>query len=160
VRYALIIVVAAACGAGRATPATLAGTWTLVAADDEQRDGTRVPAYGTSPAGLWIVDRDGRYSLQIFRTDRRRFASGNKRTGTPDEYRDATLGISTHVGHCAIDPDGRTLTFHIDRAAFPNWDGTTQQRQFVLEGDVLSYRVPAPAPGAAVPISVWRRVAR
>src|SRR5688572_9221629 len=138
--------------------ATLAGTWTLVAADDLRPDGTRVRAYGDAPEGLFIVDADGRYSLQIFRTDRAGFGSGSKLTATPDEYRAAVLGISTHIGHCAIDPGGATLTFHIERAAFPNWEGTTQVRRFTLTGDELEYQQPQPAPGAAIPITVWRRV--
>jgi|SRR5688572_20662598 len=138
--------------------ATLAGSWTLVAADDQRPDGTRVRAYGDAPEGLFIVDADGRYSLQIFRTDRAGFASGSKLAATPDEYRAAVLGISTHIGHCAIDPGGATLTFRIERAAFPNWEGTTQVRRFTLTGDELEYQQPQPAPGAAIPITVWRRV--
>lgn len=141
------------------TTSPLAGTWTLVAADDLLPDGRRVPAYGSHPRGLLLVDADGRYSLQIFRPDRQRFASGDKRRGTAEEYRGAVLGMSSHIGRCAIDPDGRTLTFRIERAAYPNWDGTEQKRKFALSGDELSYQIPASAAGTGViPISVWRRV--
>lgn len=136
---------------------SLVGTWTLVAADDLRPDGSRVRAYGDAPEGLLIVDADGRYSLQIFRTDRRAFASADKRRGTPEEYQAALLGISTHIGHCAIDPGGTTLTFHIERSAYPNWEGTTQVRRFTLHADELSYQVPASA-GSNVPISIWHRV--
>lgn len=138
-------------------PPSLVGTWTLVAADDLRPDGTRVRAYGDAPEGLLIVDADGRYSLQIFRTDRRAFASSDKRRGTPEEYQAALLGISTHIGRCAIDPGGTTLTFHIERSAYPNWEGTTQVRHFTLHADELAYQVPA-LEGGNAPISVWRRV--
>jgi hypothetical protein len=149
----------AACGAH--TAPSLAGTWTLVAADELRADGTRAPSYGAEPRGTLIIDDDGRYSLQIFRRERPRFASGNKAIGTADEYRAAVLGTSAHIGHCAIDPVAHTLNFQIDRASYPNWDGTEQRRQFTLVGDELSYQVPASAANnGTTPISVWRRVHR
>ena len=140
-----------------ASTPTLTGTWTLVAADDLKPDGTRVPAYGPNPQGLLIIEKDGRYSLQIYRSDRAKFASGNKREGTPEEYQAATLAMSTHYGTCAVDFKTGTLIFHIERAGFANWDGTDQKRPFELKGDELSYRVPATTDGT-VPISVWRRM--
>src|ERR1044072_3299106 len=79
------------------TPAhpSLAGTWTLVAADREFPDGRRVPDYGDRPQGRMMIDEKGRYSIQIFGTDRQRFASGSAAQGTPEEYRAALLRMST-----------------------------------------------------------------
>jgi len=158
--FALTACAGTSSGPAHAPPAdtpSLVGTWTLAAADDLRPDGTRVRAFGDAPEGLLIVDADGRYSLQIFRTDRRAFASADKRRGTPEEYQAALLGISTHIGHCAIDPGGATLTFHIERSAYPNWEGTTQVRHFTLHAGELAYQVPAPA-GSNIPISIWHRV--
>lgn len=139
--------------------AALAGTWVLEAADDLHPDGSRTPAYGEHPQGILMVDPTGQYSLQIFRSERAKFAAGDKRRGTPDEFQSAVLGMSSHIGHCTLDPAAGIVTFRIDRASFPNWDGTEQQRQYTLEGDRLSYRIPAAATGTAlIPISVWRRV--
>lgn len=135
---------------------TLAGTWMLTAADDIKPDGTRVPAYGPSPHGVLTLGADGRYSVQIFRSERLKFASGDKRRGTLEEYTDASLGMSSHFGRYIVDPAKGTITFQIDRASFPNWDGATQVRPFKLEGDELSWRVPA-TPDGTIPISVWRR---
>jgi hypothetical protein len=152
------LALAAALAAGRlAAQDSLAGTWTLAAADDLRPDGTRVPAYGPDPRGLLILEKDGRYSLQIYRSDRAKFASGNKRKGTAEEYEAAVLAMSTHYGRYDVDFAARTITFHIERAGFANWDGTDQKRPFELQGDELSYRVPA-TPDGTVPISVWRRV--
>jgi hypothetical protein len=142
-----------------AARSALAGTWILVAADDLHPDGERTPAYGRAPQGLLMIDDDGRYSLQIFRADRPAFAAGVKTRGTPAEYEAAALGMSSHIGRCAIDPASNTLDFHIEAASYPNWNGTAQKRRFTLIGDELSYQVPATAAGtAAVPISVWRRI--
>jgi hypothetical protein len=139
------------------TPAaTLVGTWTLSAADDLKPDGTRSPAYGPNPQGLLTLGADGRYSVQIFRSERLKFASGDKRRGTLDEYKDASLGMSSHFGRYIVDSANGTIAFQIERASFPNWDGATQVRPFKLEGDELSWRVPA-TPDGTIPISVWRR---
>lgn len=137
--------------------AELAGTWTLEAADDLHPDGTRTPGYGAKPQGLLMIDAQGRYSLQIFRSEPTPFASGDKRKGTAQEYAAAVLGMSSHFGTCEVDAAGKMLTFRIDRASYPNWNGTVQRRPYELDGDVLSYRVP-PTPDGTVPISVWRRV--
>ena len=79
--FACILVLASTASAFPAPPepaeASLAGTWTLVAADDLKPDGTRAPAYGPNPQGLLIIEKDGRYALQIYRSDRAKFASGN-----------------------------------------------------------------------------------
>src|ERR1700748_743776 len=68
---------------------SLVGTWVLVAADKLRPDGRRVADYGPNPHGLCIFTSDGHYSLQIYRTQRLRFASGEKFTGTLEEYKDA-----------------------------------------------------------------------
>jgi hypothetical protein len=144
-----------AVGAHAAEP-SLAGTWTLVAADDLHPDGSRTRGYGDAPKGRLIIDAAGRYSLQIFKSERARFALGDKRKGSPAEYESAVLGSSTHFGTVSADEATHVLTFSIDSASYPNWEGTVQKRRYALAGDELSYQVPA-APDGTVPISVWKR---
>ena len=136
---------------------SLAGTWSLIAADVLHPDGTRARDFGAAPDGLLMIDSQGRYTLQIFKSERPRFASGDKLTGTPDEYAAAVLGSSTHFGTLSIDAAAGTLTFSIRKASFPNWEGDRQVRHYELKGDELSYRV-TPRPNGDVPISVWKRV--
>lgn len=138
----------------------LAGTWELERAEVALPDGKVVvdPNYGPEAKGLLIVDRTGRYSLQVFRPDRPKFASGDKARGTADEYMAAMMGISTHTGRIEVDTAGHKLVFHIELAAFPNWEHTQQTRSYQLADEVLTYRIP-PRPGGNSAISVWRRVA-
>lgn len=136
---------------------SLAGTWTLVAADVLHPDGSRSHDYGDAPKGLLLIDRMGHYSLQIFRADRPRFASPDKAKASAQEYRAATMGASTHFGTLAVEPMQHQLVFHIEGASFPNWEGQQQTRAFELRDDTLSYRVP-PRPDGNVPVSVWRRI--
>jgi len=139
------------------TDSPLRGTWTLVAADKLLPGGERVADYGASPTGRLIVDSQGRYSLQIFKSERLRFASGDKARGNADEYESAALGSSTHYGTVVVDAQHHTLTFRIEGASFPNWEGASQQREYTLADGVLTYRVP-PRPDGAIPVSVWKRL--
>lgn len=140
----------------RAAP-SLEGVWTLVAAEVRHPDGSVARDYGDAPAGRLTIDAGGRYALQIFNTARPRFASGDRANGTPDEYRGTVMGLSTHYGTLEIDPAAGTLTFNIEQASYANWNGAIQRRQYELDGDQLTYRVP-PRPNGDVPVSIWRRV--
>lgn len=135
---------------------SLAGTWTLVAADVLHADGTRARDYGAAPKGLLLIDAQGHYSLQIFKAARPHFASGDKLTGMSAEYQAAVLGSSMHFGTVSVAPAAGTLTFKIENASFPHWEGTEQKRTFELNGDELSYRVSA-RPDGNIPISIGRR---
>lgn len=135
----------------------LAGSWRLVAADLLLPDGSRVRDYGAAPSGLLLIDSQGRYSLQIYKSERPLFAAGDKAGGTAAEYAAASMGASAHFGVIAIDSAAHTLTFNIEHAAFKNWEGSKQKRSYQLDGDELSYRVPARADGT-IPLSVWRRI--
>jgi hypothetical protein len=136
---------------------SLVGSWALIAADVLHADGTRTHDYGGAPKGLLLIDATGRYSLQIFKSERLRFVSGDKKAGTNAEYAAAAMGSSTHFGSIRIDPNAKSLTFKIEAASFPNWEGTQQRRSYELNGDDLSYCVPA-RPDGGIPISVWRRM--
>lgn len=156
VALTLLVTVGAVRAQTRAASA-LKGVWTLVAADVRRPDGSVGQDYGDAPAGRLTIDADGRYALQIFDSSRPRFASGDRANGTPGEYRGTVMGLSTHYGVLEIDPAAGTLTFNIEQASYANWNGTTQHRQYELDGDQLTYRVP-PRPDGGVPISIWRRV--
>jgi hypothetical protein len=78
---------------------SLQGTWVMKAADEISADGTRATNFGEHPKGLFVGDANDRHSLQIFRTNRAPFASGDKTEGTPDEYRQVGLGSSIRRRH-------------------------------------------------------------
>jgi len=161
-RRSLIPLVWIAAATAQGQPASghlLQGTWTLVRAEVIAPDGTKGidPAYGPDAKGLFIVDTQGRYSLQIFRPDRPRFASGDKTKGTADEYKAAVIGTSTHIGRVTVDTALHTLLFHVECASFPNQDGTESTRTYQLSNGELSYTIPRRPDGSRA-VSVWRRV--
>lgn len=140
---------------------SLSGTWEMVSAYEVNRDGTRSTNYGEHPQGLLTVDAAGRYNLQIFKIGRPVFASGDKTRGTPEEYRQAALGSSTHFGTVAIDQARHQLVFDVKAASFPNWEGKRQVRDYTFKDGLLRYAVPASASSSGiVAYSIWRRVER
>lgn len=142
---------------GQSPPSPLMGSWSLVAADKILPGGERARDYGDAPRGRLIVDAQGRYSLQIFKSERLRFAAGSKADGSIDEFKSAVMGSSTHYGTVRIDDEEGVLVFSIESSSFPNWEGSVQKRAYTLDHDRLSYRVPPRADGS-VPVSVWRRL--
>lgn len=148
--------------AGRETPSfeqasPLRGTWTLVAADKMLPGGELARDYGEVPKGRLVVDAQGRYSLQIFKSERLHFATDSKADGSAEEFKSAVMGSSTHYGTVTIDREDNLLVFSIEGSSFPNWEGTVQKRQYKFDGNELSYRVPPRADGS-IPISVWHRL--
>ncbi len=163
-RHTMIPAVCAlALGVAQAEPpapmASLVGAWTLVRVDNIYPDGHRVELYGPNPQGLWLIDAQGHYRMQMVRAERGRFAANDKSKGTPEEYRSAALDYNAHYGR--VDADGSTLHTHIEHASFANWDGRDGNSPYTLDGDELTYSVAKPSSGAgdgARGEVVWRRL--
>jgi hypothetical protein len=156
-RLSLITALLAVSVSAMAKNASIVGTWALAAADKLLPDGTRVTDYGSNPHGLVIFTANGYYSVQIYRAERLKFASGDKFKGTLEEYQDASLSMSTGFGRYTFDSVKHTITFQTDRASVPNRDDTTAVRSYELKGDELSWKV-TPRQDGSVPITVLRRV--
>lgn len=140
-------------------PKELIGAWTLVRCDNVYPDGHRVELYGPHPEGMWLIDAQGDYMMQIVRAQRMPFAANDKSKGTADEYRAASMDSNAHFGH--VSADGNVMHSQILRASFPNWDGKTGDSSYTIKGDELTYSVAKPSSGAAEGAHgevVWRRV--
>jgi hypothetical protein len=133
----------------------LVGAWTLVSDENLRPDGSRVQVMGPDPQGLAIFLADGRYSLQILRASRPKFASNNRMEGTAEENKAAVQGANPHWGRYAVNESDKTILFKIEHAFFSNWEGTEQKRPFTLTGDQLTWIAAASTGGKAE--LVWRR---
>jgi len=61
------------------------------------------------------------------------------------------------IGTYEISPADRTLTFKVESATFPNWNGTAQKRSIVtVGGDELKY-ITATASSGGVATVTWKR---
>ena len=128
----LILGVVLSAGEVRAqTVKDLAGTWTLVSVVTEQ-DGKKTDPFGPNPKEILMVDANGRYVIAIARAGLPKVASNNRTTGTPEENKAIVGGSLANFGTLAVNPADKTLTFTIETATFPNWDGTAQKRAFTV----------------------------
>jgi lipocalin-like protein len=137
------------------TAKDLVGTWTLVSNVSEQ-GGNKTDTYGPHPKGSLIVDANGRYVLTIVRAGLPKVASNNRTTATPEENKAIVGGSLAHFGTLSVNAADKTMTFKIETATFPNFDGTEQKRPFTLTGDELTFTVAAASGGGTV-TAVWKR---
>lgn len=146
--------------AQKAADQQLVGTWTLVLVDNVLPDGSRVQLYGPNPQGILMFDANGRYSMQILRDGRPKFAANDKSKGTPEEYKAAAQGSNSHFGTYAVSDTDHAITFHIEHASFPNWEGTERKSTFTLTDDKFEYSVANPTTGGANVTGevAWKRI--
>ena len=133
----------------------IVGAWTFVSVDGVRPDGTRSPAFGPKPHGLVIFTADERYSVQVYNPDRPKLK--NRLEGSPEENKALVHGSNLHFGRYTINEADKTITFKIEGAFFPPWEGTEQKRSYTLDGDELKYFVPVSTSGGAGSEVVLRR---
>lgn len=138
----------------------LVGIWALVSVDNIYPDSTRVHPYGEGPKGLLVFDEQGRYAIQILKAVRPKVVSGDKNKCTPEEYVALVQGSNAHFGQYTVDQAANTITFHIEHASFPNWEGTQQQRSCTYTGRELKYVVTQTTQGGVSVVAevAWRRL--
>ena len=134
----------------------LVGTWTLVSITLEQ-DGKKTDFYGPHPQGQATFDPNGRFSIILTRSDLPKFASNNRKTGTPEENKAVVEGSLAYFGTYTVSETDGTFSTHIESATFPNWIGTDLKRQFTISGDELKWTSPTTTLGAGTGLDVWKR---
>lgn len=139
----------AAIGQPKSLREQIVGTWTYVAVDTVQPDGSRVPLFGPNPRGQAVFDSNGRYMLLTARAGQPKFASNNRLEGTPEENRAVVQGSIAHFGRYSVNEADKTITFHIETSTFPNWNGVDQKRPITLIGDELKWKTAASSGGTA-----------
>jgi hypothetical protein len=85
----------------------IAGTWTLLIADNVRSDRTTAPGFGVLPNGTAKFGADGKYSVEV----------------TPNSSGHPALSYS---GSYRLDDAGKTLTLRVEQSSLANWRGTTQ----------------------------------
>ena len=137
----------------------LAGLWSLVAVENVNPDGSKALPYGSNPQGLMILDSNGSYAIQILKAGRPKVAAGDKNKATPQENAALVQGNNSHFGHYLTDESKSIITFKVENAFYPNWEGTIQERHYTLDGDELKYMVTQTTNGGAVTAAVvWKRL--
>src|SRR4051812_20765470 len=106
----------------------IVGTWNFVVAEVASPDGKKSFPFGETPKGILIFTADGRFAQIHVAGDVPRIASNNRMTGTPEEYAAIMKRSLSVFGTWTVDEANRTVTYHIESASFPNWQGEAQTR--------------------------------
>ena len=133
----------------------IVGTWTFVSSTTKNPDGS--PLWGSNPKGLLIFADNGRYSSQIVRSDRPKFASKNRAQGTPEENKAVVQGAIASFGTYTVDEANKTFTIRFEGSSYPNLEGTESTRPFTVAGDELKITNPAPTVGGPPSHLVYKR---
>ena len=131
------------------------GTWTFVSSTGKRADGS--PNWGSNPKGLLILTDNGRFSIQIMRSDRPKYASNNRLKGTSAEHQSTVEGVISNFGSYSIDEAKKMITLRFEGSSFPNQEGANQVRPITITGDELRYTNPAPTIGGPATDLIWRR---
>jgi hypothetical protein len=116
------------------------GTWKLVSLTVEYQDsGQKTQPYGAHPSGYLSYAADCRMSAIIVSEVRRPPAAD---VATVAEQAELYAGLVAYAGTYTV--DGDKVTHHVDISWNQAWTGTSQVRQFRIDGDRLHIRsVPA-----------------
>ncbi len=135
----------------------LEGIWSLVAVENTNPDGTKTFPYGQNPVGMLVL-ADRNYAIQILKAVRPKVAANDKNKATPEENAALVQGNNSHFGTYSLNESKQAITFHVDHAFYPNWEGTIQERTYTLSDNRLSYVVTNTTNGGAVTaVVVWEK---
>lgn len=118
------------------------GTWNLLSWEIRSSNGTVTGPIGENPRGVITYDEADRMAVQVMRADRRLSESADPFRAAPDEIVAAWMGFISYAGHYEIDPSGKRVVHYVEICSFPNWVGTTQERFYDFDGDLLVLSTP------------------
>jgi hypothetical protein len=137
---------------------SLLGTWKLQSFTIEYQDtGQKVEPYGAHPSGYLTYGADCRMYVIVVSEGRK------PQTGvvpTDAEKIELFNGMGAYAGTYTI--EGDKVSHHVDVSWIEAWTGTTQLRQFKIEGNSLHLRsvaAPDPLDGRLISSTVvWTKV--
>jgi hypothetical protein len=110
----------------------VAGTWNLISAYMDNH-GTRLDILGSHPGGMVIFTEDLHFVVVLNNPDIPKFVSGDRLTGTPEEYKSSVVNSLGVYGTYTIDENGDFLEEHILGSTFQNMNGTIRGRNEITE---------------------------
>jgi hypothetical protein len=131
---AALAMATAVSGAAQAEGSPLTGSWRLTSYQVESKDTLKkIPAMGEHPSGRVIFTADHRVAFVL--------TGEGRKSGTTDAEKAALL--NTLVAYTGIEKiEGNQWCTDVEAAWNPEWVGTTQCREFQLDGDRLDVLTP------------------
>jgi hypothetical protein len=133
----------------------LLGTWKLQSFTTEFLDtGQKVEPFGAQPSGYLSYGADCRMYGIVVRADRRPPEGADP---TDSEKIELFTGMGAYAGTYTI--EGDKVSHHVDVSWNQAWTGTTQVRQFKIDGNTLQIRAEDSLDGrAGTATLVWIKV--
>jgi hypothetical protein len=122
--------------------ATIIGAWKLISFEIQKENGEVIHPFGKNAQGSIIYTDSGRFSAQVMRPDRPKFASGDQMKGTAEEIKVNYEGYISYYGLYEFDIEKNFIIHHVEGSLFPNWEGHGQKRFCELSGNRLKLRTP------------------
>lgn len=118
----------------------IVGMWSYVSTYSQFKDGRKQNMFGVKPVGMFAILPNGRYSHIIMNPNLPKVASGRVREMTPEEAEKIAEGTLSHFGTYTVDEKAGTFTGQVERASFPNINGSEQVRTIIqLDRETLGY---------------------
>src|SRR5258706_5250183 len=139
---------------------SIVGGWRLVTFELRKENGNVIHPYGEKARGSLIYTESGRYSAQLMRSDRPRFAIGDQMLGTPGEIEANYKGSISYFGTYEIHVENRFVIHPVESSIFPIMEGTYPKPFFELSEDSLQLTTPPIKldGGMAVGLLLWERI--
>jgi hypothetical protein len=140
-------------------PILLIGRWKLISFEARREGEEPSFPFGKDAKGLLIYTDVGRFSVQMMRANRPKFASGDQLKGTVGEVNHCFTGCISYFGRYEFDATGRFVIHHIESSLFPNWEGT-QKRFLEFSGSQMSLMTPPVMWNGKMTVGamVWERI--
>jgi len=140
--------------------ASVVGAWKLVSFKTQKQNEKAIYPFGKDARGSIIYTDSGRFSVQIMRSDRPKFASGDQIKGTAGEIKANYEGCVSYYGSYEFDRENGFIIHRVEGSLFPNWEGLGLKRFFEMSGNRLKLSTPPTLwdGGANVATLIWERI--
>jgi hypothetical protein len=153
--FGLLAAVGNAPPARGASSEGVVGAWSLVSFDIDEGKGAEKPRFGPDPVGYLIYSANARMAAVLGGTHRPELKSPDGGAVSEEERKAALLNFIAYAGR--YDVRGDRVFHHVEVSVFTNLMGTTLERQFKLEGDLLTIRTVPPEIWGSSNVLVWKR---
>lgn len=136
------------------------GVWKLLRFEFQAEDGRIMYPFGKEARGSFIYTKSNRFSVQLMRVDRPRFAISDQMRGTPEETEASYRGSISYFGMYKVDEENGVIIHQVEASLFPNMEGTEQIRYFELKENLLQLRTPTFKVAGEVTFGIllWERI--
>ena len=136
------------------------GAWKLISFEIQRENGEVTYPFGQNAQGSLIYTESGRFSGQLMRPDRPKFASGDQMRGTAEEIKANYKGFVSYYGSYEFDMKKGFIIHHVEGSLLPNWEGQRQIRFFKLLCNRLKLSTPRTLWGGeeVVGVLLWERI--